>query len=151
MSAPRNPTMGELGRGGYPWCTSCGRQPFRPPSHMTLVQLGQSRPPSCSFGASEPQIATQRYNWNPRRDHTISAFISTDTPSLYQGSQMKVSFSNVISWGDFFFGGVFFSRYAEDRSLTRPYLGSRPCQSDAPCIPRPQLTDVNKRERHRSH
>lgn len=115
MSASRNPTIGELGRGRYLRRTSCGRQPPRLLSHLTLVQLGQSRPLSCSFGASEPQIATQRYNWNPRRDHTIWAFISTDTPSLYQGSQMKVSLSTAISGVTFW--GVFFSRYAEDQGL----------------------------------
>lgn len=108
MSASRNPTIGELGRGRYLRRISCGRQPPRLLSHLTLVQLGQSRPLSCSFGASEPQIATQRYNWNPRRDHTIWAFISTDTPSLYQGSQMKVSLSTVIS-GVTFLGGLLFS------------------------------------------
>lgn len=123
-----------------------GRQPLTQAPVIPDSELGdytvQGRS-SCSFGASELRTVTQSYNWNLRGDHPMLTFTSTDTPSPYQGSPMKVSFS-IITPGPSLREALF-PYYSEDQRLICVLTwGSCPYKSDAPCIPRPLLTDTNR-------
>lgn len=127
-----------------PWCTSCGHQPLTqaPVILDMLSKAGLSPPALVSEHRNSEQLLC--YSWTLRGDHPIPIFTSTATPSLYQGSSMKVPLL-IVTPGPFL-PGAFFPCYAEDRSLVCDLTwGSCPCQSDPPCIPRPQLTNANKR------